>query len=103
MVRVPSSRTSTHPGDLLLKEFLIPLQVTRRELANSLHLRYRQVNAMVNGQIDITPSTALRLAKFFGISAEFRLNLQFRWDLYVAQQDEASILQEIKSYSTDGR
>jgi len=58
---------------------------------------------MVNGRRGITPATALRLAKFFGMSPEFWMKLQYRWDLYVAQQDEASILQEIKPYGSDGR
>ncbi|MBU4224892.1 MAG: HigA family addiction module antidote protein [Chloroflexi bacterium] len=54
---------------------------------------------MVNERRDITPSTALRLAKFFNMSADFWMNLQLRWDLYFAQQDENKVLETIHSYS----
>jgi addiction module HigA family antidote len=50
--------------------------------------------------VDITPSTALRLAKFFEMSADFWMNLQLRWDLYFAQQEENKVLETIHPYST---
>lgn len=98
MVRVPTSRAPTHPGEMLLEEFLHPMHLTQRELADAIHVPYQRVNDIINGRRGITPSTALRLAKFFGMSADFWMNLQLRWDLYFAQQAETGILQEIHPY-----
>ena len=98
MVRIPKSRPPTHPGEMLLEEFLTPMKLTQRELADGIHVPYQRVNDIVNGRRGITPSTALRLAKFFGISADFWMNLQLRWDLYFAQQDETIVLQEIRPF-----
>jgi addiction module HigA family antidote len=96
MIRVPTDRQPTHPGEMLLEEFLIPMELTQRELAQAIHVPYQRINEIINKRRGITPSTALRLAKFFGISASFWLNLQLRWDLYHAQQDEALLLEDIK-------
>ena len=98
MVRVPSSRNPTHPGEMLLEEFLKPMKLTQRELADALHVPYQRVNDIVNGRRGITPSTALRLAKFFGMSPDFWMNLQLRWDLFFAQRDETPILEEIQPF-----
>ncbi|MEB3292765.1 MAG: HigA family addiction module antitoxin [Synechococcales bacterium] len=57
-------------------------------------------NAMINGRRGITPSTALRLAKFFGMSADFWMNLQLRWDLYSVEQDEQDILNRIRQHQS---
>jgi addiction module HigA family antidote len=99
MVRVPTSRTPTHPGEMLLEEFLNPMGLTQRELADNIRVPYQRVNDLVNGRRGITPSTALRLAKFFNMSADFWMNLQLRWDLYFAQQDEGNVLETIHPYS----
>ena len=99
MVRVPTSRTPTHPGEMLLEEFLNPMGLTQRELADNIRVPYQRVNDLVNGRRGITPSTALRLAKFFNMSADFWMNLQLRWDLYLAQQDESNVLKTIHPYS----
>jgi antitoxin HigA-1 len=98
MVRIPTSRTPTHPGEMLLEEFLVPMKVTQRELADGIHVPYQRINDIVNGRRGITPSTALRLAKFFGMSADFWMNLQLRWDMYFAQNEEIDILGEIQHY-----
>jgi addiction module HigA family antidote len=102
MVRVPTSRAPTHPGEMLLEEFLNPMGLTQRELADSIHVPYQRVNDIVNGRRGITPSTALRLARFFNMSADFWMNLQLRWDLYFAQQDELSDLEQIHPYAAPG-
>jgi len=86
MVRVPTHRAPTHPGEMLLEEFLIPLGLTQRELAEAIHVPYQRVNEIVNGRRGMTPSTALRLAKLLRVSADFWMNLQLRWDLYHAQK-----------------
>ena len=99
MVRVPTNRTPTHPGEMLLEEFLNPMGISQRDLADNIHVPYQRVNDIVNGRRGITPSTALRLAKFFNMSADFWMNLQLRWDLYFAQQDENKVLNTIHPYS----
>jgi antitoxin HigA-1 len=59
---------------------------------------YQRINELVNGRRGITPSTALRLAKYFEMSADFWMNLQLRWDLYHAQQSEKKDLAVIQPY-----
>ena len=98
MVRIPTHRAPTHPGEMLLEEFLIPLDLTQRELAKAIHVPYQRVNEIVNGRRGMTPSTALRLAKLFRVSADFWMNLQLRWDLYHAQKSEADELKTIRPY-----
>lgn len=98
MVRVPTLRTPTHPGEMLLEEFLNPMGLTQRELADAIHVPYQRINDLVNGRRGITPSTALRLAKFFGMTPDFWMNMQLRWDLYFAQKEEMNILQEIQPF-----
>jgi len=84
---------------MLLEEFLNPMEITQKELADNILVPYQRVNEIVNGRRGITPSTALRLAKYFNMSADFWMNLQLRWDLYFAQQDESNILESIRPYS----
>lgn len=96
MVRVPTHREPTHPGEMLLEEFLIPMAVTQRELADAIRVPYQRVNELVNKHRGITPSTALRLAKYFGTSPDFWMNIQLRWDLYQARETEQKELKLIK-------
>lgn len=98
MVRVPTHRAPTHPGEMLREEFLNPMALSQRELAQGLHVPYQRVNELVNRKRGITPATALRLAKFFGTSAAFWMNLQLRWDLYHAQRSEGPALKKIRSF-----
>jgi antitoxin HigA-1 len=74
------------------------MELTQRELADALHVPYQRVNELVKGKRGMTPGTALRLAKFFEVSADFWMTLQLRWDLYHAQQAEASDLEKINPY-----
>ncbi len=96
MIRVPTHREPTHPGEMLLEEFLKPMALTQRDLAQGIHVPYQRVNELVNKKRGMTPSTALRLAKFFGTSAELWMNLQLRWDLYQASRAEAEELKSIQ-------
>jgi addiction module HigA family antidote len=96
MVRIPTHREPTHPGEMLLEEFLEPMGVTQRELAEAIHVPYQRVNEIVNKKRGITPSTALRLAKFFRVSEDFWLSLQLRWDLYKARKSEAKEIKSIR-------
>ncbi|NVK32371.1 MAG: HigA family addiction module antidote protein [Gammaproteobacteria bacterium] len=98
MVRIPTNRKPTHPGEMLVEEFLSPMEITQKELADAIHVPYQRINELVNGKRGVTPSTALRLARFFGVSADFWLNLQVRWDLYKAQQTEKEELASIKDF-----
>ncbi len=66
MVRIPSHRSPTHPGEMLLEEFLNPMGLTQRELAAAIHVPYQRVNEIINGKRGMTPATALRLARFSG-------------------------------------
>ena len=96
MVRIPTHREPTHPGDMLLEEFLGPMGITQRELSEAIHVPYQRVNEIVNKKRGITPSTALRLSKFFGVSEDFWLSLQLRWDLYKARKTEAKEIKMIR-------
>ena len=98
MVRVPTNRRPTHPGEMLKEEYLMPMGITQRELASGIRVPYQRVNELINGKRGVTPSTALRLAKFFGSTPGFWMNLQLRWDLFRAQQLEAKQLEKIEPY-----
>jgi antitoxin HigA-1 len=98
MVRIPTHREPTHPGEMLLEEFLNPMGLTQRELADAIHVPYQRINEIINKRRGITPSTALRLAKFLGMTAGFWMNLQLRWDLYQAQKDEKRVLDTIQPF-----
>lgn len=99
MIRVPTHRPPTHPGEMLLEEFLTPMGLTQRDLADAIHVPYQRINEIVNERRGITPSTALRLAKFFDMSADFWMNLQLRWDLYLARQAEQDELNTIRPHA----
>jgi addiction module HigA family antidote len=103
MVRTPTDREPTHPGEMLREEFLIPMNISQRELADAIHVPYQRVNELINRKRGITPSTALRLSRFFAVSPEFWLNLQTRWDLYRAQNSEQAELESIQDYRTLGK
>ena len=96
MIRIPTDREPTHPGEMLRQEFLIPMGLTQRELATAIHVPYQRINELVNRKRGITPSTALRLAKVFGMSADFWMNLQLRWELYHARKQEEKQLERIR-------
>ncbi len=95
MVRVPTNRAPTHPGEMLLEEFLKPLGMTQQSLAKEIKVPYQRVNELVNKRRGITPGTALRLSRLFGTTPDYWLSLQLRWDLYFAQTKEAKVLRAI--------
>lgn len=76
--------------------------LTQRDLAEGIRVPYQRVNEIVRGRRGMTPSTALRLEKFLGMSAGFWMNLQLRWDLYQTQQQEVKELETIKPYQVGG-
>jgi addiction module HigA family antidote len=81
---------------MLLREFLVPMGMTQRQLADAIHVPYQRINELVHGRRGMTPSTALRLAKFFDMSAGFWMNLQLRWDLYHTREAESCSLRGIR-------
>jgi antitoxin HigA-1 len=101
MVRIPTDRPPTHPGEMLLTEFLEPMGLTQKQLADYLGVPYQRINEIVNGKRGVTPSTALRLAKFFGMSNDFWLNLQLRWDLYHVQKREGDSIDKIQTFISE--
>ena len=98
MVRVPTDREPTHPGEMLLQEFLLPLGMTQRDLATAIHVPFQRVNEVVRGKRGVTPSTALRLSRFLGTSPDFWMSLQLRWDLYQTQRAEEEQIMNIKPH-----
>ena len=96
MVRIPTDRQPTHPGEILREDFLDPLGVTQKELANAIHVPFQRINEIVRGRRAVSPSTALRLARYFGTSAGFWINLQQRCDLYKTEQTEIKELEHIE-------
>lgn len=92
-----------HPGEILLEDFMKPLGITQYRLAKEMNIYPRRVNEIVHGKRAITANTALRLARFFGTSAEVWMNLQAYYDLEVAQDEvEAQILAEVSPYADGG-
>ncbi len=81
-----------------MEEFLLPMGITQRQLADAIHVPYQRINEIIHGRRGITPATALRLARFFEVSPDFWMNLQLRCDLYHAQQQELDDLQVIQPH-----
>jgi addiction module HigA family antidote len=73
-----------HPGEILLEEFLKPLQISQNKLSMDIRVPTPRINAIVNGKRSISADTALRLGKYFGTGAQFWSNLQSNYDLCVA-------------------
>ena len=88
-MRIPTHRPPTHPGEMLLEEFLKPLGISQIELAGALGVSYPRLNELIHGKRGVTPDTALRLERVFGMSAGFWMNLQATWDLYAAANSRA--------------
>ena len=82
---IPSNRTATHPGVILLKEFLEPLELTQKGLAEHVGVPVQRVNEIVRGKRGITPETAWLFSEAFNTSPEFWLNLQSTHDLSVCR------------------
>jgi antitoxin HigA-1 len=97
-MKIPKYRPPFHPGEILLKDFLEPMGITQRQLADALHVPYQRVNELINQKRGITPSTALRLSKFFGNGSSFWLNLQQNWEIYHVIQEEKQELQAISQF-----
>ncbi len=98
--RFPKNRPPTHPGEMLLEEFVKPLNITQTELAQRLKVSYPRLNEIIKGRRAVTPDTALRLSRVLGMSADFWLGLQQDWDLWHAMNSPKAI--EIKQLKPIG-
>ena len=88
-----------HPGEVLFEEFLKPMRISQNRLALNIGVPARRINEIVLGKRGITADTALRLARFFGTSAEFWLGLQSQYDLDVTSEELGERLnQEVRAY-----
>jgi addiction module HigA family antidote len=89
-----------HPGEVVLEEFLKPMGITQYRLAKSINVPQRRIGEIVHGKRAITADTALRLGRFFGMEAQFWLNLQSRYDLLAAEEALADRLDsEVSPYA----
>ena len=86
--RLPTHRPPTHPGEMLLEEFLKPLGISQSAFARQLEVSFPRLNEIINGKRSVTTDTALRLARVTGMSAEFWLGLQQDWNLWHALRSE---------------
>lgn len=82
----PSHRQPTHPGEILLTEFLIPMKLTQVELAERLGIPIQRINTIIRGKRGVSAETALLLSQEFGTTPEFWMNLQNAWDLCEARK-----------------
>ncbi len=100
--RLPRKRPPTHPGEMLLEEFVKPLDLTQAELARLLDVSYPRLNEIIKGRRSVTPDTALRLSRVLGMSADFWLGLQQDWDLWNAMNSPgAKLINRLKPLSRD--
>ena len=86
--RLPARRPPTHPGEMLLEEFLKPLGISQSAFAMRLEMPSPRLSEIIRGGRSVTPDTALRLAHVLGMSADFWLGLQQDWDLWHAERSE---------------
>ncbi len=100
--RLPRKRPPTHPGEMLLEEFVKPLELTQTELARHLGVSYPRLNEIIKGRRSVTPDTALRLSRVLGMSADSWLGLQQDWDLWHAMNSpDAKVIYRLKPIARD--
>ena len=100
MVRIPTHREPTHPGEILLEDFLKPLKLTQVELAKALGVTFRTINEIVNERRNVSPEMAVKLARYFGTSDEVWMNLQNQHDIYRVKTRDKRMLFRIKPLNT---
>ena len=89
-----------HPGEILLEEFLKPMNISQYRLAKDINVPARRINEIVQGKRAISADTALRLSRYFGLSERFWMNLQARYDLEVEKDRLAGRLdREVQAYT----
>ena len=101
--RLPTHRPPTHPGEMLLEEFLKPLGISQSAFARQLEVSFPRLNEIINAKRSVSTDTALRLARVTGMSAEFWLGLQQDWDLWHAlRSEEANEIAKLEPLSDVG-
>lgn len=101
--RLPRQRPPTHPGEMLLEEFLKPLGVSQSAFAIRLGVSFPRLNEIIRGKRSVTPDTALRLAQVLGMPADFWLGLQQDWDLWHAMRSrQAALIEELEPLRRSG-
>lgn len=85
---IPTHRAPTHPGEILLEEFLKPMKLSQVDAAERMDMSVNRLNELINGKRGVTAETALRLAKLLKTTPEFWMNLQAALDLYQARQSD---------------
>lgn len=99
-VGLPTHRPPTHPGEMLLEEFLKPANISQSELARRIGVPFQRVNSLCKGRRSMTPDTALRLERALGASAGFWMGLQADWDLWHAlRAPESKDLEDIEAFA----
>jgi len=88
---LPKNRAPTHPGEMLLKDFLEPLGITQKTLAEHLGWTYARLNEIIHGKRGVTADSALTLSEAFDMEPEFWMNLQRDWDLWHSQRSHKKI------------
>jgi antitoxin HigA-1 len=89
-------RPPMHPGEILRDEFMAEYRLSANKLALGLRVPVTRISEIINGRRSISPDTAVRLARYFGTSPEFWLNLQLRYDLQVAQAERPQVEREVQ-------
>ena len=93
-------RITTHPGEMLREEFLVPLGISQNALAMKIRVPATRIGDIIHGRRSITPDTALRLARFFGNSPEFWMNLQLMHDLSKARLELSKMIErDVETYA----
>lgn len=87
---IPKHRAPKHPGEILLKEFLDPMEISQAKLAEEMGIPVQRVNTIIKGKMGVSAETAILLARYFKMSPEFWMNLQTAYDLYQAQKELAA-------------
>ncbi len=85
-MRLPTHRSPTHPGEILLYEFLKPMKMSQMQLAKKMGVPIQRINTLINGKRGVTAETAILLSEVLKNSPEFWMNLQVAYDLYEARQ-----------------
>jgi len=99
----PRKMAPVHPGEILMKEFLAPMEISQYRLSKDIGVPPRRINEIVHGKRAISPDTALRLSRFFGMSETFWSNLQAHYDLEVERDRLGERLEkEVRVYARAG-
>lgn len=98
MMKPTNNMRPVHPGEILREEFLVPLKLSAHKLALELKVPAPRINEIVRERRAVSPDTALRLARYFGTTAQFWLNLQSVYDLKIAQRESGEkIAREVRA------